>query len=78
MHIAAFSELTSPMTDLTRKGASDLVQWTEQTAFERVKKALCGETLLNTPNFKLPFDLQTNASNRAFVPGGGGRGSPVQ
>uniref|UniRef100_A0A0E9T7I0 Reverse transcriptase/retrotransposon-derived protein RNase H-like domain-containing protein n=1 Tax=Anguilla anguilla TaxID=7936 RepID=A0A0E9T7I0_ANGAN len=34
--IAAFSEMTSPLTDLTRKGASDLVQWTERwhQAFE--------------------------------------------
>ena len=43
--IPAFSELTSPLTDLTRKGVSDLVQWTElcQRAFERVKEALCGK-----------------------------------
>ena len=51
--IPAFSVLTSPLTDLTRKGASDPVQWTElcQRAFERVKEALCGEPLLFTPNF---------------------------
>ncbi|KAK5862983.1 hypothetical protein PBY51_000047 [Eleginops maclovinus] len=63
--IPAFSELTSPLTDLTRKGASDPVQWTEQCqlAFERVKKALCGKPLLFTPNFSLPFVLQTDASN---------------
>ncbi|KAG7485602.1 hypothetical protein JOB18_014053 [Solea senegalensis] len=63
--IPAFSELTSPLTDLTRKGASDPVQWTEpcQLAFERVKQALCGEPLLYTPNFSLPFILQTDASN---------------
>jgi len=48
--IPAFSELTSPLTDLNRKGASDPVQWTErcQLAFERVKKALCGKPLLYT------------------------------
>ena len=41
------------MTDLTRKVASDPVQWTEpcQLAFERVKQALCGEPFLHTPNF---------------------------
>ena len=51
--IRAFAELTSPLTDLTWKGASDPVQWTEpcQRAFERVKEALSGEPLLFTPNF---------------------------
>jgi len=43
--IPNFAELTSPLTDLTRQGASDPVQWTErcQLVFEEVKQALCGE-----------------------------------
>ena len=63
-----FVELTSPLTDLTRKGASDPVQWTEpcQRAFERVKVALCGQALLFTPKFSLPFNLQTDASDRGL------------
>jgi len=32
-------------------------------AFELVKKALCGELLLFTPNFELPFVLQTEVLN---------------
>jgi len=54
------------MTDLTQKGASDPVQWTErcQLVFEEAKQALCGEPLLHTPNFSLPFTLQTDAANR--------------
>ena len=66
--IPAFSELTSPLTNLTRKGASDLVQWMElcQRAFERVKEAFCGEPLLFTLNFSLPFNLQTDASDRGL------------
>ena len=66
--IPAFAELTSPLTDLTRKGSPDPVQWTEpcQLAFERVKQALCGGPLLYTPNFSLPFVLQTDASNRGL------------
>lgn len=57
--IPAFEDLTSSLTDLTQKGASDPVQWLEQCqlVFERVKKALCGEPLLFTPNFSLPFVL---------------------
>jgi len=60
-----YSGSLSPLTDLTRKGASDPVQWTEQyqTAFEKVKKALCGELLLFTPNFEVPFGFQADASN---------------
>ena len=66
--IPDFAGLTSPLTDLTRKGASDPVQWTEQCqqVFERVKQALCGEPLLYTPDFSLPFILQTDASNRGL------------
>jgi len=45
--IPASAALTSPVTDLTRKGASDPVLWAEQCqpVFEKVKKALCGEPL---------------------------------
>ena len=34
--------------------------------FERVKEALCGEPLLFTPNFSLPFILQIDASDRGL------------
>ena len=66
--IPNFAELTSPLTDLTRKGASDPVQWTEQCqeSLERVKQALCGEPLLHTPNFSLPFVVQADASGRGL------------
>nr|XP_043900491.1 uncharacterized mitochondrial protein AtMg00860-like [Solea senegalensis] len=68
--IPAFSELTSPLTDLTRKGASDPVQWTEpcQLAFERVKQATFGEPLLYTPTFSLPFILLTLQTTLAPSP----------
>ena len=66
--IPNFAELTSPLTDLTRKGASDPLQWTEQCqeSLERVKQALCGEPLLHTPNFSLPFVLQADAEGRGL------------
>lgn len=53
------------LTNLTRKGASDPLQWTEpcQLAFDRVKRALYGKPLLYTPNFSLPVIMQTNAPN---------------
>jgi len=63
MFIPNYSELTSLLTDLTKKEAPDPVQWTElcQYALTRVKAALCGEPLLHTPNFDVPFVLQTDA-----------------
>ena len=66
--IPCFADMTSPLTDLLRKCASDPVQWTEQcqVGFEEVKQALCREPLLYTPNFSLPFILQTDASNRGL------------
>lgn len=58
-------DLTSPLSDLTSKGASDPVQWMEQCqlVLEKVKQALCGDSVLHKPNFSLPFMLQTDASN---------------
>ena len=53
--IWAFLELTSPLSSLTRKGASDLVQWTEP------------KPLLYTPNFHIPFILKTDASNSGLA-----------
>ncbi len=66
--IPNYSELTSPLTDLTKKEAPDPVQWTElcQQALTKVKAALCGGPLLHSPNFDLPFLLQTDASDRGL------------
>ncbi len=63
-----YSELTSPLTDLTKKEVPDTVPWTErcQQVFTQVKAALCGGPLLNSPDFSLPFLLQTDASDRGL------------
>ncbi len=62
------SDLTSPLTDLTKKEVPDPVQWTElcQQTFTQVKAALCGGPLLHSPDFSLPFLLQTDASDRGL------------
>ncbi len=73
--IPDYSELTSPLTDLTKKEVPDTVQWTErcQQAFTQVKAALCGGPLLHSPDFSLPFLLQTDASAGSRPdPGDGG------
>ncbi len=66
--IPDYSELTSPLTDLTKKEVPDTVQWTEQCqqTFTQVKAALCGGPLLHSPDFSLPFLLQTDASDRGL------------
>ncbi len=67
--IPDYSELTSPLvTDLTKKEVPDTVPWTEQCqqAFTQVKAALCGRPLLHSPDFSLPFLLQTDASDRGL------------
>ncbi len=63
-----FSDLTTLLTDLTKKEAPDPLQWTElcQQALTKVKAALCGGPLLHSPNFDLPFLLQTDASDRGL------------
>ncbi|XP_039513052.1 uncharacterized protein LOC120468602 [Pimephales promelas] len=63
-----YSDLASPLTDLTKKGAPDTIQWTEQCqwAFTQIKAALCGGPLLHAPDFSLPFILQTDASDRGL------------
>ncbi len=66
--IPDYSELTSPLTDLTKKEVPDTVPWTErcQQVFTQVKAALCGGLLLHSPDFSLPFLLQTDASDRGL------------
>ncbi len=66
--IPDYSELTSPLTDLTKKEVPDTVPWTErcQQVFTQVKAALCGGPLLHSPDFSLPFLLQTDASDRGL------------
>ncbi len=63
-----YSELTSPLTDLTKKEVPDTVPWTErcQQVFTQVKAALCGGPLLHSSDFSLPFLLQTDASDRGL------------
>uniref|UniRef100_A0A8C1RIN6 Gypsy retrotransposon integrase-like protein 1 n=1 Tax=Cyprinus carpio TaxID=7962 RepID=A0A8C1RIN6_CYPCA len=66
--IPRYSDLTSPLSDLTKKEVPDTLQWMEQCqqAFTRVKAALCGGPLLHSPNSSLPFLLQTDTLDRGL------------
>ena len=54
-----------PLTNLTRKSNSSKILWNQQCtfAFEKLKAALCSAPVLRSPNFELPFVLQTNAAD---------------
>lgn len=51
------------------EGALRVVKWTEQCdkAFKKLKEILCTEPVLKSPDFRRPFILQTDASNRGGV-----------
>ena len=57
------SHLLTPLTALTQKGHK--FKWTdlEQKAFDEIKRVLAQNTILTYPNFKLPFEIHTDASD---------------
>ncbi len=63
--IPNFSSLAASLTDLTRKGQPEKIQWTPagEEAFERVKGALTSAPVLRAPDFSCPFLLQMDASD---------------
>lgn len=60
--IPHLAELSTPLTDLLRKG----VKWkwgeAQQTAFEKLRNHLVEPPVLGRPDFTLPFIIQTDAS----------------
>ena len=57
-----------PLTDLTKKGNPNTVQWSEsaERAFNTLKQLLSGEPILKLPNMSKRFFLQTDASDKAI------------
>lgn len=62
-----FAEVAAPLTDLLKgKRSGDISSlWSEQQqkAFESLKKALTSKPILKAPEFDMPFELYTDASN---------------
>ncbi len=60
-----FSSLAASLTDLTRKGQPEKVQWSSasEEAFQRIKEALTSEPVLRAPDFSCHFLLQMDASD---------------
>ncbi|XP_029919926.1 uncharacterized protein LOC115368085 [Myripristis murdjan] len=65
--IRDFSARAAPLSDLTSTAKTKIVWGEEQErAFQDLKEALCQEPVLQSPNFSLPFTVQTDASHRGI------------
>jgi hypothetical protein len=62
-HIPRHSDLLTPLTALTKKGAR--FKWTDdcQHIFDELKCLLPKQTVLAYPDFAIPFEIYKNASN---------------
>ena len=60
-----FASLTTPLSDLTKNGKPDTVQWSDdlQKRFEEIKSQLCNAPVLKLPDFDKDFVLRTDASD---------------
>ena len=63
-YIPRYAEIAKPLTDLTKKGLPDTVEWnaTEEEAFQKLKNKLVEAPILRLPDFSKPFILQTDGS----------------
>ena len=63
-----FSDIASPLTDLTKKGQPNQVRWEaiHERAFSSLKNALVKAPVLKLPNFSQVFILQTDASDNGI------------
>ena len=65
--IPHYASLAAPLTDLTRKAASNkITTWSSECnkSFHRLQDLLCQSPVLHAPEFEKPFILQTDASDR--------------
>lgn len=66
--IPNFAAVAVPLTDLTRKGSSNKLEWGEphERAFESLKQAISHPPILRLPKVSETFVLQTDASNEGL------------
>lgn len=62
--IPNFSSTATVLTDLTKKNSPQKVVWTPECkqAFRDLKDCLCSAPVLQSPDFTMPFTVQTDAS----------------
>lgn len=63
--ISRFAELAAPLTDMTKKGKPNYLEWSSlsQQAFTTLKQQLNQTPILRLPDWNRPFILQTDASD---------------
>ena len=61
-----FSEITTPLTDLLRKGEKFAWNSKCQKAFDQIKAIFISKPVLKTPDFDNPFILSIDASDRGI------------
>ena len=66
--IPNFTSVAAPLTDLTKKSAPNIVLWSEECerAFEALKRALCTDPVLISPDLTKNFVLQTDALDQVI------------
>jgi len=66
--IPNFATIAAPLTDLTRKGQPNKVNWenSQDIAFSTLKKMLCSSPILKLPELDKEFTLRTDASDNGL------------
>ncbi|CAM5091805.1 unnamed protein product, partial [Eretmochelys imbricata] len=61
--VLQYSQIATPLTDLTKKKQPNAVQWTEecQKTFNQLKVTLMSDPVLRAPDFDKPFLVTTDA-----------------
>jgi hypothetical protein len=65
--VRIFAQHAKPLTELLRKDAKFKWEQREQSAFDKLKEALCSDQVLAYPDFNSPFILTTDASKNAIA-----------
>lgn len=63
-----YSEVSAPLTDLTRKRAPNKLAWEtcHQEAFDKLRHFLSAQPILRSPDLEQPFVLRTDASSTSL------------
>jgi hypothetical protein len=63
--IPNFSAIASPLSDLTKKGRANMVQWeaSQEQAFQALKRSLAQYPILRLPDLSKQFSVRTDASD---------------
>ncbi|GFQ68423.1 protein YIPF1 [Trichonephila clavata] len=67
-YIPNYAQISTPLTELTKKNKPNKVSWgeAEQSTFDKLKELLCKVTSLATPYANLPFQVHCDTSDYDF------------